>query len=112
VLHWFFDRQVLRELSKEEITTCLKLLEMQRNLMLMYTSCGWFFSEISGLETVQILQYASRAIHLAREVSGSNLERDFLEHLALRQSNIESIKDGQGVYEKFVRPALATLHMW
>jgi alpha-amylase/alpha-mannosidase (GH57 family) len=110
MLREFFSRQALRELSKEEITTSLKLLEMQRNLMLMYTSCGWFFSEISGIETVQILQYASRAIHLAREVSGLNCERDFLEHLALAKSNIESIKDGQGVYEKFVRPAVATLH--
>ncbi len=109
-LREFFDRQALREFSKEEVTTCLKLLEMQRNLMLMYTSCGWFFSELSGIETVQILQYASRAIHLGREVSGMNLERDFLEHLALAKSNIESIKDGQGVYEKYVKPAVATLH--
>jgi len=109
-LREFFGRQALREFSKEEVTTCLKLLEMQRNLMLMYTSCGWFFSELSGIETVQILQYAARAIHLGREVNGTNLERDFLERLVLAKSNIESIKDGQGVYEKYVKPAVATLH--
>lgn len=106
----FFERQASRELYKEEITTCLKLLEMQRYLMLMYTSCGWFFTELSGIETVQILQYAGRAIQLGREVSGINYERDFLEHLALAKSNMEFFKDGQGVYEKLVRPAIASLH--
>ncbi len=110
VLNNFFLRQSARELSKQEITTCLKLLEMQRCLMLMYTSCGWFFSELSGIETVQILQYAARAIHLAKEVCGMNFEPAFLEHLALAKSNIEHYRDGQGVYERFVKPAMATLH--
>ncbi|HOW58217.1 MAG TPA: DUF3536 domain-containing protein [Candidatus Omnitrophota bacterium] len=110
ILKEFFSRQAVRELGKQEITTCLKLLEMQRNLMLMYTSCGWFFSELSGIETVQILQYAARAVQLAQEVSGLNYERNFLEHLALAKSNIDLFKDGQGVYEKLVRPAMASLH--
>ena len=54
------------DLDDEQIRDALRLLEMQRNGMLMYTSCGWFFDEISGLETTQCLHYAARAIHLAR----------------------------------------------
>lgn len=104
----FFYKHALRELNRQEITTCLKLLEMQRNLMLMYTSCGWFFSEISGIETVQILQYAARAVELGGEIGGINFEKEFLEHLALAKSNLEIFKDGQGVYEKLVKPAMAT----
>jgi alpha-amylase/alpha-mannosidase (GH57 family) len=106
----FFAKHALRELSRQEVTACLKLLEMQRYLMLMYTSCGWFFSELSGLETVQILQYAARAVELGEDVSGMKFEKDFVEHLALAKSNMELFKDGQGVYEKCVKPAMATLH--
>ena len=62
----FLARHALRQLSQPEETVVLKLLEMQRHAMLMYTSCGWFFDELSGIETVQILQYAGRAIQLAR----------------------------------------------
>ncbi|HNX69303.1 MAG TPA: DUF3536 domain-containing protein [Candidatus Omnitrophota bacterium] len=105
----FFERQAVRQLSAREITQCLKLMEMQRYLMLMYTSCGWFFSELSGLETIQILQYAARALQLAHEVSGIDHEKSFLEHLSLAKSNIEFFRDGQGVYEKLVRPAMASL---
>ena len=106
----FFYKHGLRELSRPEVTSCLKLLEMQRYLMLMYTSCGWFFSEISGIETVQILQYAARAVELGEEVSGLKFEREFLDHLSLAKSNMELFKDGQGVYEKLVKPSRAGLH--
>ena len=50
------------ELSDEDRVRACKLLELQRHAMLMYTSCGWFFDEISGIETVQVIQYAGRAI--------------------------------------------------
>jgi alpha-amylase/alpha-mannosidase (GH57 family) len=51
-----------------------ELLEMQRNAMLMYTSCGWFFDNISGIETVQVMMYAARAMQLCHEVQNWNLE--------------------------------------
>ncbi|HZR10791.1 MAG TPA: DUF3536 domain-containing protein, partial [Myxococcales bacterium] len=66
----FIARHAQRDPSAEERVKALRLLEMQRQAMLMYTSCGWFFSEVSGLETVQILKYAARALQLAREASG------------------------------------------
>ena len=78
----FFQAQARRRLSDVEVVQALKLLEMQRHALLMYTSCAWFFAEISGIETVQTLAYAARAIQLAHEVAGSELEPSFLERLA------------------------------
>ncbi len=77
--------------------------------MLMYTSCGWFFDELSGIETVQVMQYAGRAIQLAQEVFGDHIESQFLERLALAQSNIPEHGDGRQIYEKFVQPAKVDL---
>ncbi len=61
----FFARHAPRDLNEDEQHAALRLLEMQRHAMLMFTSCGWFFDEISGIETVQVIQYAARAIQLA-----------------------------------------------
>ena len=82
----------------------LSLLEMQRHCQLMYTSCGWFFSEISGIETVQNLQYAARAVELARRVAGAELERDFCARLRLAPSNVPELGDGEAVYRRLVLP--------
>jgi len=90
-----------------------KLLEMQRHAMLMYTSCGWFFDELTGIETVQVIQYAGRVIQLAEELFGSGIEkrfeRGFLAKLALAKSNIGEHGDGAAIYEKFVQPASVDL---
>jgi len=84
--------------------TALELLEMQRNAMLMYTSCGWFFNEVSGIETVQVLHYAGRVIQLAEKISGRSLELAFLERLAFAHSNLPQHGDGRQIYEREVRP--------
>ena len=83
----------------------LKLLEMQRHALLMYTSCGWFFDEVSGVETVQVIQYAGRALRLAQECTGKELETEFLAHLKLAKSNLPEHGDGAQIYEKWVKPA-------
>jgi len=101
----FLGRQAAHVLSEDEKVTALKLLGLQRHTMLMYTSCGWFFDELSGIETAQVLQYAGRAIQLAREVFGGNLEGRFLELLKQAKSNVREQQDGRRIYEKFVRPA-------
>jgi alpha-amylase/alpha-mannosidase (GH57 family) len=106
----FLGRYSTRPLTNEEVTTCLSLLEMQRHCMLMYTSCGWFFTEISGIETVQILQYAARAIQLALEVSGKSYEEPFKVRLSKAESNMALFKDGRGVYDTLVKPRTATMH--
>ena len=73
---------------------------MQRHAMLMYTSCGWFFDELSGIETVQVLHYAGRVIQLARETGRWNPEPEFLRRLALAQSNLPEMGDGASIYNR------------
>ena len=106
----FFRKHAVRELSAEEETVALKLLELQRHAMLMYTSCGWFFDEISGIETTQVLQYAGRAVQLARELWEDGIEDRFLSLLESAGSNIPEHRDGRHIYEKFVKPAMVDLH--
>ncbi|MCL5097818.1 MAG: DUF3536 domain-containing protein [Candidatus Omnitrophica bacterium] len=102
----FFRQHALRELAEADQVNALRLLELQRHAMLMYTSCGWFFDEISGIETVQIIQYAARAIQLAKDLLGEDLEPGFLGHLGKAKSNIRDHRDGRRVYELFVKPAI------
>lgn len=83
----------------------LKLLEMQRHGLLMFTSCGWFFDEISGLETTQILRYAARALQLAREL-GEDLEEGFLRILERAPSNVAAFGNGRRVWEAQVLPSV------
>ncbi|HLH23684.1 MAG TPA: DUF3536 domain-containing protein [Chloroflexota bacterium] len=105
----FLARHARRPLHEADKVAVLKLLELQRHAMLMYTSCGWFFDELSGLEPVQILQYAARAIQLADELFGDNLEPHFLDLLARAPSNLPELRDGRHVYEKLVAPARVDL---
>jgi alpha-amylase/alpha-mannosidase (GH57 family) len=105
----FLDRHASRSLTDAEKVRTLQLLEMQRHAMLMYTSCGWFFDELSGMETVQVIQYAARAVQLARDVCGVNLEDGFLGLLEAAPSNIPEHRNGRVIYEKFVQPAMVDL---
>ena len=104
-LQSFFSRQARRRLTGDETTTALKLLELQRHALLMYTSCGWFFDELSGIETVQILQYAGRAVQLAQELFGDSLEANFIKLLASAKSNLPEQGDGSSIYERYVKTA-------
>jgi alpha-amylase/alpha-mannosidase (GH57 family) len=105
----FFRRHAVRELGEEERSKALGLLELQRHALLMYTSCGWFFDELSGIETVQVMQYAARSIQLWKGLSGENLEPGFLDVLKEAKSNVTDHGDGARVYEKFVRPVMVDL---
>lgn len=102
----FLDKHALKELNDQDYIIMLKLLEMQRFAMLMYTSCGWFFDEISGIETIQIMQYAARALQLAKEISGINLEEGLLDILEKAHSNIPEYSDGARLYVMFIKPAI------
>jgi alpha-amylase/alpha-mannosidase (GH57 family) len=101
-----FRRKAVKGVDRVNIW---KLLEMQRHAMLMYTSCGWFFDELSGIETVQVIQYAGRVVQLAEELFGNDIERRFLDQLALAKSNLPEHGDGAAIYEKFVKPASVDL---
>ncbi|NCJ06771.1 DUF3536 domain-containing protein [Synechococcales cyanobacterium C] len=101
----FLEQHQQHPLSPAEQVDALRLLEMQRHTLLMYTSCGWFFEELSRPEGVQLLRYAGRAIALASEVTGVNLEGAFIQRLALAPSNVETFQNGAEVYRQLVLPS-------
>ncbi|HSB52133.1 MAG TPA: DUF3536 domain-containing protein [Dissulfurispiraceae bacterium] len=101
----FLRKQSARNLSDAEKRTVIKLMELQRHAMLMFTSCGWFFDDISGLEAVQVLQYAGRAIQLADEMLGHGLEGAFQARLSRARSNVPEHQDGAYIFTRFVKPA-------
>ncbi|MFZ7127607.1 MAG: DUF3536 domain-containing protein [Desulfobacterales bacterium] len=105
----FLNRHLTVPLDDEVRVRALKLLEMQRQAMLMYTSCGWFFDELSGIETVQVIQYAGRAVQLAGEFSKHSIEESFLEKLSAAKSNIPKHRDGRHIYETWVKPSSVDL---
>jgi len=105
----FFSRHATRPLSYEDEITVLKLMELQRHAMLMYTSCGWFFDDLSGIETIQVIQYAGMVLQLADQLFHDSYEPAFLERLEAAKSNVPEQGDGRRIYEVFVRPAMLGL---
>ena len=101
----FFARQALRQPNVNEESRTLKLLEMQRHALLMYTSCGWFFDDIAGIEAVQILQFAGRAVQLAQNLFGDSLESQFTRRLSAALSNVAEQGNGAQIYERRVQSA-------
>ncbi len=101
----FFTQHGTRLLSEAERITALELLELERHTQLMYTSCGWFFDEISGIETVQIIAYAGRVLQLAAKLfgqPGADLEAGFLNILAKAKSNVPEMVNGAEVFHRYV----------
>jgi hypothetical protein len=93
-------------------TSVLSLMELQRHALLMYTSCGWFFDDISGIETIQVLAYAGRVLQLATALFGERgaaLEAQFLATLAEAHSNIGEQGDGAVIYRNRIRPKAVDL---
>lgn len=100
----FIKNECKYELEAEEKVTLLQLMEMQRNSMLMFTSCGWFFDEISGLETVQILMYAAKAIQSAQDFTNEDLEGLLVGYLGKAESNLDYVRNGEYVFKNYVKP--------
>jgi alpha-amylase/alpha-mannosidase (GH57 family) len=107
-VHALLKRFGHADLDKFQMIDALRLLEMQQDAMLMFTSCGWFFDEISGIETVQCLQYAARAIALAKQFS-RDFEEEFVAGLANAPGNIPRFGNGKAVWEQIVRPSVVNL---
>jgi alpha-amylase/alpha-mannosidase (GH57 family) len=108
-LREFLKEHAPRELDDTERITVWKLLELQRHAQLMFTSCGWFFDDVAGLEARQIIQYAGRALQLAGEIFADRLEAEFLERLEKARSNQPEAGNGKRIYEESVRPAMVSL---
>ena len=105
----FLKNNLKPECDDDDKVAAMKLLEMQRQAMLMYTSCGWFFADISGIETTQIMKYAARAMQLAKSFTEQDYETEFVNILANAQSNIKEFGSGSDIYRKFVKPSVVTI---
>jgi hypothetical protein len=105
----FGKEHFLRELSGEEQVQVWKLMELARHAMLMYTSCGWFFDDLSGIETVQVIQYAGRVVQLAEQLFGEEVEREFLSRLEGARSNLAEHGSGADIYRRYVKPSMVDL---
>jgi len=101
----FFRVHESHILSEPERVRALELMEMQRHTQLMYTSCGWFFDDIAGIESVQVIAYAARVLQLAQDLFAGqteSLEAKFLARLAEAHSNVAGAGDGVQIYKASV----------
>ncbi|MBL9017073.1 MAG: DUF3536 domain-containing protein [Myxococcales bacterium] len=101
----FLAAHASHALDAGERVRALSLMEMARHAMLMYTSCGWFFDDLSGIETVQCMQYAARVVQLLEEIGGDPVESELVNRLALARSNLPDEGDGRKVWAQRVLPA-------
>lgn len=102
----FFAEHANKELTEDERVRALEIMELQRHAQLMYTSCGWFFDDISGIETVQVIAYAARVIELAKRLfNDDKVEPAFLAKMAQAKSNVPSQGDGAKIYKRYVAAA-------
>ncbi len=106
----FLLENTRKNLSSKNKVQAIKLMEIQRFCQLMYTSCGWFFADISGIETTQIMKYAARAIELAKEFSDTNFEKHYLSILQKAKSNIHEFGSGKEIYNKWVKTSVVSVY--
>ena len=100
ILNKFLSANLNENLTKEDINKAINLLEMQKYSMYMFTSCGWFFADISRIEAVQNLKYAAKAIEIAAALGFTDIEKDFLSLLEFAPSNHPDLKNGAEIYQK------------
>ncbi len=106
VLERFLAREGRPGLAREQWVPALRLLEMQRHALLMFTSCGWFFADLAGLETLQVMKYAARALQLGQYTARTDLEEPFLTRLERAVSNRPEEGNGRRIYERRIKPAV------
>jgi alpha-amylase/alpha-mannosidase (GH57 family) len=105
-LEEFFSQHGTANLKEDDRVVALKLLEMERHSLLMYTSCGWFFADISGLESLQVIKYAARALQVGQDFTSEPLEPPFLKILERAVSNIPKEGNGLTIYQRRIKPAV------
>ena len=104
----FFERYGASDLGERGRIKGLKLLEMQKHALQMFASCGWFFADLAGIETVLILQHAGRAIQLAEEFAGQGIEERFMGCLSEAESNLPEMGKGDQIYRRLIKPKWVT----
>lgn len=105
-LEWFVNTHFAVEPESETVSAVLRLMEMQKYAMFMFTSCGWFFSDITRLEAVQNLKYAARAIDLAGRFGYDSIEPQFRLRLKAAPSNYSQFENGAAAYDRLAKPSL------
>jgi hypothetical protein len=81
------------------------LLEMERNALRMFTSCGWFFDDLGGIETIQCLRYAARAIELTGDAAPA-LRAELERRMGVAESNEAAVGNGARLLRERVYPAI------
>src|SRR5215213_8443208 len=99
----FLQRHTTRSLSASEESRVWNLLEMQRSALLMFTSCGWFFSDLAGIETIQIMRYAARALDLLNQLGLDPPRKEFMELLAQATSNRPEKGNGADIFMRLAK---------
>lgn len=103
----FLASHAVRPLSDAEQARVFGLLEMQRSALLMFTSCGWFFSDLAGIETIQVLRYAARVIDLQVQLGFEPPRKEFLDLLAHAKSNRPEKGNGADIFLHSAEPVAA-----
>ncbi|HYL21207.1 MAG TPA: DUF3536 domain-containing protein [Gemmatimonadales bacterium] len=101
----FLDEQLRRPGDRSALARARQLLELERHALRMFTSCGWFFDDIAGLESLIVLRSAARAIELAGS-EAARLEAGLLERLARAPSNDPSVGSGRELYLERVKAGI------
>ncbi|MBK9032581.1 MAG: DUF3536 domain-containing protein [Myxococcales bacterium] len=104
-----FVAEHVRATTAADHVHALELMEMSRHAQSMYTSCGWFFDDLGGIETIQLLQYAARVCELGAAVGGVDLEAEFVDRIAAARSNDPAVGDGRELWRRAVAPARVDL---
>ena len=99
----FLKRHAVGQLNPVQESRVWDLLEMQRNALLMFTSCGWFFSDLAGIETIQVLRYAARVVELMKKLGLEPPLKQFLEILAEAKSNRVEKGSGADIFLELIR---------
>ena len=101
----FLAQHAQLPLAPDDEVRAFTLLEMQRHALLMFTSCGWFFHDISGIETIQVLKYAARVIEAADQLGLPSHRKEFLALLAEARSNVAEKGTGADIYVLHAEPS-------
>jgi hypothetical protein len=99
---------IRRGLGEDGIKKGMDLAEIAECGALMFASCAWFWEDISRQETRQMLRYAARAMELAKQVSGRDLEPDFSRRLGQAVPNDPAFRSGPGLFRQLVQLGRST----
>jgi len=100
----FLEKHLKKNSGERERAKALSHLELQKNALLMYSSCGWFFADFSGLESVLVMKFAGRVLDYFDELGLKSPRKEFLERLAQAKSNRPEMGNGADVFRRFVQP--------